>query len=340
MDLRNAAQALERLAEAAEGSRRLAVPDVHGSLCSSRVLVVSAGSRGPVDATSSLELQNRRLARAWLGTVLRGSVFPVCPWGREVRVEKGGRVLFVGTEVHRLGRQIRDDLQRYLTALAVGDTSQAAREFTGLLLGKPTGRRLRFRLRHADPFRDPRLDIGGDLFVRRVLAHWRTAEELGHRAAEGLEGVFRGLFLLNHEVRGSGDDSTIIRDGLREVRLLLLAGELSDDVGGGLSSSALGSQLSLLSDSPRRLVRILDLAADPDRTSRAAVGRERDREPRAGADGRVVAACLLALGTVALLTRYFADAGASGEWAERVGSLIVLLLGGLLLRVVTPPSSD
>ncbi len=53
-----------------------------------------------------------------------------------------------------------------------------------------------------------------------------------------------------------------------------------------------------------------------------------------------MAAGLLAIGAVVALTRHLAGAEALGPWPERLGTLVALLLGGLLLRLVTRDPGD
>lgn len=346
LDLEAAAAALDRFAEETADSRWVEIPEAQRRLWSPRVRVFSAVDGRPATSLAAeedrraLETRARRLARVWLAMVLRGDPFPVEPWGRSLRYLEKGRVAFVEGEVRRLPRYVLADLREYLAAVAASEPARAALAFMDLVLGKPTDHHLRFRLRHADPFRDRGLDIGGDLFARQVLAHWRAADELGYRLPEELSAFYRGLFLLSQEVQRLTSGDTPLRDGFREARLLLIVGELREEVAerpGGI----LEGQLRLLSGLPQKLDRILTLAAERDESEsdnrRSVVTAE--REPRRRNTG-LVAACLLALTAVVVLTRYVAETAGFGGWTERTGALLVLLLGGLLLKAVMSSGDD
>jgi ubiquinone biosynthesis protein len=340
LDLRRAAAALEELADEIADSPWVEVPKVHRRLSTERIRVLSAlagrsaDSRPAEDAGEAAgETRARRLGRIWLALALGGELCPAEPWGRNLRYLKSGRVAFVDGGVHRLPRASQGDLQEYLAAIAARDPARAAQAFLDLLPDRPTDRRLRDRLRHTDPYRDRSWDVGGDLFVRQVLAHWRTASELGYRLPEGVATFYRGLFLLNQEARRLADDSSSVRDGLREARLLLLFGELRDEAEGGRWAGRLERQLSLMSGLPQKLDRILTLAAEHDRPGSEDRRRDGEREPLRGSGWPAVAGCLLALAAVALLTHHVAEAGTIGVWAERLGALVVFSLGALLLGV-------
>ena len=334
LHLGRAAEALAGLAEEAAELRWVEVPEVHLELCSRRVRVTGA-IRGRVRDPGG-ESRARRLGRAWLAMALAGDLFPVEPWGRNVAYLQGGRVAFLGGQVHRLPRATRPKLREYLSAVAARDPPRAAPAFLELLPGSPADRRLRDRIRHTDPFRDPGWDVGGDLFARQVLAQWRAAEELGYRLAEGLSPFYRGLFLLNHEVGCLEAGGAPLRDGFREARLQLLFDELRREGEARRWSGALEHQLSLLTGLPRKLDRVLTLAAERDGFERKGEGGAPPRqEERRSSRRAAVTACLLALTAVVLLTHHVAESGAFGAWTERIGALLVLLLGGLLLRAAT-----
>ena len=333
LDLERTAGALARLREETSGSRWARVPVVHQGLCAPRLLVLSELRRRLPGAASN-EPRARRLARTWLSLALLGDLFPVEPMGRNLAFLEGGRVAFLGGPVHRLPRALRGKLREYLAAVATHDPARAAMAFLELLPGSPNDRRLRDRIRHTDPFRDRGWDVGGDLFARQVLAQRRSAEELGYRPPEGLEPFYRGLFLLNHEVAARAAAGAPVRDGLREARLLLLYDELRREGEGGRWLGAMEHQVGLLSGLPRKLDRVLTLAAEPDRAERGEGRALTAPEPSGGSRWMAVAGCLLALTAVVLLTRHVAEA-AAGPWPERLGSLLVMLLGSLALRAAT-----
>ena len=338
LDLRETCLALEELADEVEASGWIDVPRPHQRLCSHRVRVLADldGRRveelAAGDDPAGLEARARRLSRSWLALALGGSLFPAEPFGRNMSYLPNGRVAFVGGSTHRLPRALQPELRDYLSAVAAKKPDRAALAFLDLLPEATGNRRLRDRLRHTDPFRDRGWDVGGDRFARQVLAHWRTAGQLGHRLPTELMPFYRGLFLLNREIDRLAATATALRDGLREARLLLLFGELREEAESGRWAGSLERQVGFVAALPQKLDRILTLAAEDDRreesTSRP-VGES--RAPRRTGWG-LVSACLLALTAIALLARHLLEAGTPAAWVEGTGALTVLLLGALLLR--------
>ena len=333
LDLAREAEALRELAGETAGSRWVEVPEVDEGRSARRVLVLSAPRRR-VSKAAPGEARARRLARTWLSLALAGDLFPVEPWGRNVVYLEGGRVGFLGGAVHRLPRASRSELREYLAAVATHDPARAAQAYLELLPGTPHDRRLRDRIRHTDPFRDRGWDVGGDLFVRQVLAQRQSAVELGYRPPEGLEPFFRSLFLVNHEAGGQTTTGAPVRDGFREARLLLLFEELRREAEDDRWVGAMEHQVGLLAGLPRKLDRVLTLAAERDRPGRSEERASAPAQSASGSRWAAVAGCLLALGAVVALTRHVAEA-AAGPWPERLGALLVLLLGSLALRAAS-----
>ncbi len=339
LDLRRGAAALAELAEETRRSRWVEVPTVHLRLCSRRVRVLSA-VRGRLaepaaaggDAPAPAIGRARRLSRVWLALALGGRLFPLQPWARNVAYLSGGRLAFVGGDVHRLPGSALSGLREYLAAVAAREPARAAQALCDLLPEGRGDRRLRDRLRHTDPFRDHGWDVGGDLFVRQVLAHWRTAARLGHQLPKGVAPLYRGLFLLGQEAGRLAGDATAVRDGLREARLLLLVAELGEGVQGGRWAGDFERQLDRLAAVPRKLDRILTLAARDERPAASGSSRRAGREAPRRSAWPAVAGCLLALSAVVLLTHHVAAAGTFAA-AEPLGAILVLLLGGLTLWV-------
>jgi hypothetical protein len=346
LDLRAACLPLEELADDTADTHWLEVPRSCLRLCSPRIRVIedpegwltaapADGDAGPAGGAARAQ----RLARGWLALALSGRRFPAAPWGGNVCHLPNGRLALLGGCVHRLPRTIQATLLDNLAAVVSKRPARAARAFLDLLPEAAADHRLRDRLRHTDPFRDPGLDIGGDRFARQLLAHWRTATQLGHHPPDSLTPFYRGLFLLNQEARRLSPDTTPVRNGFREARLLLLFDELRDEAESGRWNGVLERQLSVVSGLPQKLDRILTLAAENDRGDEPAGRRDGDAAPRRAGGGPVVAACLLALTAVALVTHHLAGAAGAGPWVERLGGLAVLLLGSALLRAASRDGS-
>lgn len=339
LDLAADVEVQERFAEEAQGSRWVVVPEVHRDLCSRLVRVRScvpaplAEERTDEAAGQrSREARARRLCRVWFAMALSGKLFPLEPWSGGVRYLPRGRVAFPSSGLHRLRQALPAELREYLAAVAAPDPDRAACSLADLCTGGGSHRQLLHRIRHTAPFRDRRWDIGGDTFVRQVLAQWQAALELGGRPRHDTAPFYRGLFLLNHEVQRLAGNVRSVRDGFREARLLLLFGEWRDEGRKGRLSGVLESQANLLIRLPQKLDRVLSVT---ERETRRSEGGERsvEPEPRSLGASAALAACLIALASVVLLTHYLGNSGVLGAWGERAGALLVLLLGGLSLRI-------
>ncbi len=342
LDLAKASAALRDLAEESGDLNRLEIPSAPRRLSGARVRVLCGLEED--DGQRSPTVGARRLARIWLTLVLRSDLFPVRPWNRNVAFVKGGKVAILGSELHRLPRGKRAELREYLAAVAAREPARAADAFLDLLPETPTARRLRDGIRHSDPFRDRHWDVGGDLFARQVLAHWKCAEQLGYPLPASLLPFYQGLFVLNQEVDRLAGDAASIRNGFREARLLVLLGEISEDGELRRLTGTMERQIGLVSALPGRLNRMLTLVSKDERLDgeSGANGRgwlDREREPRSGV-WAPVSACLVALGAVALLSRHLVDAGSLGPWAERIGAMVVLVLGGILLGIAARRGGD
>lgn len=339
LDLAAEVEVLERFSEEAEGSDWVVVPQVHRDLCSKLVRVRSSIPAPPAEIRTdeangqdAHEARARRLCRVWIAMALGGGLFPLEPWGGGVRYLQRGRVAFLGGNLHRLQQALPAELREYLAAVAAPDPDRAARALVELFLGGASNRQLIHRIRHAAPFRDRGWDIGGDDFVRQVLAQWQAAVELGRRPRHDAAPFYRGLFLLNHEVQRLAGNAPSVRDGFREARLLLLFGEWRDEGRKGRLSSVLESQANLLIRLPQKLDRVLSLA-EREAPRGEGGGHNVEPAPRPRGAWAAVAACLIALSSVVLLTHYLGNAGVLGAWGQKAGALLVLLLGGLSLRV-------
>ncbi|MCP4202723.1 MAG: hypothetical protein GY769_12410 [bacterium] len=328
LDLRREAEDLIELRERCEGMSLVTIPEVHRELCGSSFLVLSdLGGSTVGESCSPTVSENggprlaRRLCRGWLRLVLSAGMVPADPCGRNALLLDDGKVGFCGGPFEFLSDRTRDQLRGYLAATATGDHESLVDAL--LELSHPCARneqrRLRHHLRHTAPFRDGGWGADSDGLSRSLLAHWHQTASFGVRPRRALSAFLRGLALLTREVYTLAPGESSFREAFQELRLYQLFAEAA--------SLPIGGEMAPLTDLPRKLDRGLTLAAGDGRRS----ARE-DRDDGSAGSWSVVLALLSALAAVVLLVHYLAPSPDATRWIEGSGAVVVLILGGLLLR--------
>ncbi len=329
LDLGREATDLIELRERCETMSLVTVPEVHPALSGARFLTVAdlCGSTATERARPPAERAGadgprlaRRLCRAWLRLGFSASTVPVDPRGRNVLFLEDGKVAFCGGPFQPLPGHSRDLLREYLVATTIGDQQSCADAFLDLhhARSRQDERRLRHQLRHTAPFRDGGWDPGSDSLSRALLAHWHQAAVLGFRPRRPLRTFLSGLALLTREAGRLAPGENSFREAFQELRLYELLSESA--------RLATGGEAAPMADLPRKLDRGLTLAAAESRPR-----RERAQESRGGS-WSVVIALFAAIAAVVLLVHHIAPDVGAPMWIERSGAVLVLVLGGLLLR--------
>ena len=282
-------------------------------------------------ATRAEELA-ARLCQAWLRQACRGRTFPVELRAENLRLLPDYRIVWSSPELATLPPATGENLWEYLTAAAAHDPDRACAALLHELDGGPRngGAALAQRLRQLVPFRDggwgARDDLAGYLFL-----HWRVAAEEGWRPRPHLVLFYRGLYQVAVQARRLSPERDPLREGFEGARLAAGLGDVAGLLGRDKAQELLGSYAAALLAMPQRFNELLSLIAEGRASVKVEVVEpppERRRRDRSAAD----LAVLLAMAAVALLAHHLASAGALGPWPERVGAVLLGLLGALLLR--------
>ena len=282
-------------------------------------------------ATHSADRESvaRQLAIAWMRQALSGRVVPFDFDLEDVRL-RDDRLVLVGGALEPQTPAGREEFLRYLVA-ALGDDPDAAWNWIAEAAAPDaegqTEYRLRRRLRQAAPFRDGDWS-GDDRLAERLLVQWRVTREAGWTIRPHQLHLYRAVHAVSAATMRLAPEKDILLIALRDERwrLGLEAARPSLDPG------ALPVEMNALLQDLVRLPQQLD-----DVLTQAASGRLRvklhvpDAEEGRRVRNRTVAlvASLVTLAGVAFLVRHLAPA--YGADVERVGALLLLVIGGWLL---------
>lgn len=335
LDLAMQAEGLGALATETEGFGPLRAPQVHLGLTTSSLLVLqdlegrTLEGRLPEPDTRAGALA-RRLCLVWLRQALLGRVVPVEPWGANVTVLADDRIAFTGGAVTKLPSPFQSNLWGYLIAASNQDPEEVCtyllREMT--LEGPPSAEeQLRLRLRQAVPFRDGGWSVHGESLAEHLFLHWRFAREAGFRPRAHLLTFYRGLAAVSMTARRLAPDRDALLQAFEEVRLLSSVQQFGEMMNVGQMREMFERYAALMIDLPQRLDEVLTLAAEGNlrRGPRASEPAERPRNT----SSMIWVALLLALGAIILLWPRL-----DGIWGERLGAIVFLFFGALLLRLV------
>ena len=366
-DLAATAGALELLALDAESFGLLAVPEVRRDLCTPRLLVTGDPegvdlARALAEARAGGDAARRRdLARlvcvVWLHQALAGRIFPVGLPEAGARVVAGGRLALLAGGFARPPAADRANLRGFLIAMAAHEPDDACsyllREMTreGPESAAAT---LRLQLRQVVPFRDGAWSAAGTSLAEHVFVCARQARLCGFRPRPQLIAFYRGLAAAAGAARrleardpdpgsprsggeprdpspGRDGQADALLDALMEVRVLTGFAQVRDAVSPPWTDQW-GRYAALMSQLPRRMDELLDLASD--RGPRAAGDAAEPRARREESSHLVVAGALLVLGAMVLLLHHFVQSGVLAGWRETIAAAVLLAVGGTLVWIL------
>ena len=359
LDLEREAEALASLAERGPlaggapgpfGGSPLRVPAVDRRLSTPALLVherLDGAALDELAASPDLPLADAvarravavRLALLWLELALRGEAFPAEGRGGGLRLLPDGRIALLGGGLVRLRESARSHLRDYLFAAAGPEPAEAL----GHLLSEMTlgehavgEERLRLRARQVVPFRDGAWSAGADELAEHLFLQWRVARECGYRPQAHLVAFYRGLATTAQLGRALAPEHDPLRPAIEELRrrggIEELRGLVSPTGAGGWGA-ALAPHARMLFELPQRLDEVLSMLARGETLIRLEVSDPPESDRRRGSLA-ALAALALAILAVAVAAHRLADPALAGVWAERVGAVLLVGLGALLLRAV------
>jgi predicted unusual protein kinase regulating ubiquinone biosynthesis (AarF/ABC1/UbiB family) len=358
LDFVHEARAFAELAEAAEEYDALRAPQVYESLCTSKVLTVERlnGLRldnilpapGDVssDADSSRSLRSigfeqeefaRLLCEVWLRQALMGRCFPVDPNPHNIQVLAGKQIAFTGGGFAKLAAEPQANLWNYLRAAANQDSDKACSYLLRELRKEGAVRDdVRQRFRQAMPFRDGGWDAIGDRqsLAELLFVQWRFATEGGYTPLMHLPAFYRGLFNVADTTRRIAPRIDPLAEGVRDLRLVAGLAEFGKMMNQNQLVGQMDRYAALMMDLPQSLDDALTSASEG-RTHLKSQAADYAGHRGARSSSAVVTALVLLLASVVLLSHYITSSVVPGLWANRINTIVFMLLGALLLRAVS-----
>jgi len=272
----------------------------------------------------------RRLAAVWLRQALGGRVVPFDFTARDI-VIADQQLILLSAACEPQGSRQRDRFTRYMNAVAADDPDAAAAWILDASDAEEVPpaleESLKRRFRQAVPFRDGEWS-GDERLAEYVLVQWRAARESGWQLTPYHLHLYRGLAAIEAiaDRLAPAQDSVLV--ALEDARLLLGASEAAQLLAPPALASRLENVLREMVSLPQKLDDVLTLAAEGRLRVKLHVPETGDRRAVTNQTVQLVAALVLLI-AVASLVRHAAPA--SGPIVERVGSLVLLAVGGWLL---------
>jgi predicted unusual protein kinase regulating ubiquinone biosynthesis (AarF/ABC1/UbiB family) len=329
LDQTQQAEALITLGEDARAGGGFDAPVCYPDFGSPSVLTTERiGGVTAADATDRQSVA-QRLASAWLRQALTGRVVPFDFDLHDVRLHDG-RLVLVGGAFERQTAAGREQFLRYLVTVVADDPDAAwtwIAEATVPGARSQSEYRLRRRLRQAVPFRDGEWS-GDDRIAESLLVQWRVTREAGWDMRPHPLRLYRGIHAVSAATTELAPDEDTLLAALRDERGRLELSRAWNALDPRAFPIGLDKILRNVVHMPQMLDEVLTLAAS---------GRLRVKlhVPEAEEGRRVrnstvsLVASLVTLVGVAFLVRHLAPAYGAG--VERIGALLVLIIGAWLL---------
>ena len=329
LDQTRVAEALIMLAEDAKAGGELNAPVCYQDFCAPGVLTTERIDGVTADHAPDRASIAARLASAWLRQALTGRILPFDFDLDDVRVHDG-HLMMVGGAFEKLTVAGREQFLRYLITVAADDPDAAWMSLADVTKPGPHSQseyHLRRRLRQAVPFRDGEWS-GEDRIAEQLLVQWRVTREAGWDMRSHPLHLYRGIHAISAATSRLSPDQDTLLAALRDERSRLQIAGAREALDPRALTYGLDKVVENLVHLPQMIDEVLTLAAS---------GRLRvklhvpDAEDGRRVRNRTVSlvASLVSLVGVAFLVRHLAPA--YGDDVERIGAILLLILGGWLL---------
>ena len=315
----------------AEELALLAAPVVHHRLSSPRVLVSDALDGVTLDRLSSGEsagsaLRGRQtsalqLARVWLYQTLLGRRFPRWPRPENITLSARGRLAFNGGGFSRLEPADREALWQYLQAMVDHDPERA---YSALLpwLEIDDPDRFRARFLRLTPSHST-FNLGDThLLPIQLLLHEQLLADVASPLPTALRDFYRSLFWLHTTVRQLAPERDVLLEAFESIAVRRDLQDLQRRLQLPRLAADLQQAVAMWGELPQELDHFLTRASSPSAHRRPSATRV--------AGGHDLLA-LLALLISALVFQSLASMPTMGILAERLGAIVLLTLGAILL---------
>ena len=278
-------------------------------------------------AAGGEELANR-VTTAWMKQLLRGSVVPYDFDERDLVIAGDHLVLMdAGFEPQAAGE--RERFAAYLNAVAADDPDAAARWIVEGLSPPPYDLEVRLRrtLRQAVPFRDGEWS-GDDRLAEHVLVQWRAAQAVGWSVSAHHQRIYRSVYSAAQIANRVSPDHDALLHALENERLRIGLEQAGRTIDPLLAAATLDRAIQELADLPQKLDDVLTLAAQGRLRLRVQVPEPDETEYTRNRTVLLVTA-LVAFAAIGAVLRHVLPALGGG--AERIGAVLLLIVGGWLL---------
>jgi predicted unusual protein kinase regulating ubiquinone biosynthesis (AarF/ABC1/UbiB family) len=326
LDQRHQTSSLATLAADARAGGRFEAPVRYRDHCSTNILTVERLVGEPLATYAGAgEALARRFTAAWLRQAFSGNVVPYDFGPRDI-VMLDDRLVLTGGALEPHSSVERARFAAYLTAVACDDPDAAA---NWILEGGSSSRAvettLRRQLRQAVPFREGEWS-GDDRLVQHVLVQWRVARDAGVHVSPHHLHLYRGLQAVAQIAHDLAPDVDALLRALEDERLRIGLAQVSELLDSRNAVATLDRAIQELADLPQKFDDVLTMAAQGRLRMKLQLPEAEENEHVRNRTVLLVTA-LVAFAAVAAILRHVAPA----LGVERVGALILLLVGGWLL---------
>jgi hypothetical protein len=346
IDLVLAAEALESLGREAADTDLPVAPEVHRRLTATGVLTVrplrgeplaAAAFEATGEEASAYDLA-RRVHLFWLRQALTSRKLSL---EADLVLLPGGRLGCAGGLFADVDGASQTNLWEYLRATAAQEPERIFACLVRELAAPPRGEArgdLRKRLRQVVPFTEERPGASRESLIEHLTTHWRLVRQCGYRPQPHLLDFYRGLFWASrtgwHLAPVQDPLRDPLRDALDDLQWLDGWSQARQFTDPRRMAEMAEGYLAALAVLPQQIEQVLDRLASDGGLSRSGTGGPPARRRAARNASTAVVALGLAMVATALVTARLATLpGGPGEPTEKLGAVVFLLLGALLLWI-------
>jgi predicted unusual protein kinase regulating ubiquinone biosynthesis (AarF/ABC1/UbiB family) len=328
LDQRQQASSLATVAAEARNGRGFSAPACYRDHCASGILTVEQVLGETLEQQSETgEGIAGRLTSAWLWQALSCNLVPYDFDARDVVVTED-RLLLTGAAFEPNPSSARAHFAGYVGAVAADDPDAAA---GWLLEGADASARvedeLRRRLRQAVPFRDGEWS-GDDRLAEHMLVQWRVANDMGWSISSHHQHLYNGLETVAGIADRLAPNVDTLLGAFEDERLRIGVGQAGHLLDPQHLAITIERAVQELVELPQKLDDVLTMASEGRLRLNLQVP-ETDETEHVRNRTVLLVTTLVAFAGLASMLRHLVPV--LGLGAERVGAVVLLIVGGWLL---------
>lgn len=281
----------------------------------------------------------RLICEAWLRQAFDGGLLAVDVCPRNLVVLAPPQISIDEGVFSPVPQQARDNLLKYLIAVAIDEPSLAL----DCLLNECEGTRRKvpvdemdrlFRQLVPDRTDEESTCNSGPLLAATVLAQWKTAVDRGYRPLRQVAPALLGIIALADTVRPMAPQRDSLLNGLKDFRIARMIREFHGIVDPMFWFGRVDRIMAVMISAPKRFNDVLSAMGSETPRQQHVVRRE--GRSQTGLPAWVMPALLLAF--LLLFADTNTTSALASEWKEPLSAFLFLILGGLLLKAIAAPS--